>query len=421
MKIQSVRGVKDILPDEIWKWQYIESIAHNIFPRYGFKEIRLPIFEDTRLFSRSIGETTDIVEKEMYTFQDRGGDSITLRPEGTASVVRAYVEHKMYNPPSVLKMFYMGPMFRYERPQAGRLRQFNQIGVEAMGSASPVVDVEVMTMLMEFFKALGLTDIKLEINSLGSQECRPQYRELLKTEIEKHLDQLCSNCKNRYQRNPLRVLDCKAEQCGKVAEGLPKLIDHLDPASTEHFSEVRSLLDSAGSSYSVNPNLVRGLDYYNHTAFEVTSQNLGAQNAICGGGRYDTLVEELDGPSTPCFGFALGLERLVSLVPFGDAKTLKKNPDIFIVCLGEEAKTTGFKIAHELRLKGFRVERDYEMGSMKSQMRKANKTQCRLTLILGDNEIRSGKFILKNMETGEQTECPAGELATEIAKLSADS
>ncbi len=421
MKIQSIRGVKDILPDEIWKWQYIESIAHNIFPRYGFKEIRLPIFENTRLFSRSIGETTDIVEKEMYTFQDRGGDSITLRPEGTASVVRAYVEHKMYNPPSVLKMFYIGPMFRYERPQAGRLRQFNQIGVEAMGSASPVVDVEVMTMLMEFFKALGLTDIKLEINSLGSQECRPQYRELLKTEIEKHLDQLCSNCKNRYQRNPLRVLDCKTEQCGKIAEGLPKLIDHLDPASAEHFSEVRSLLDSAGSSYSVNPNLVRGLDYYNRTAFEVTSQNLGAQNAICGGGRYDTLVEELDGPSTPCFGFALGLERLVSLLPFDDAKTLKKNPDIFIVCMGEEAKTTGFKIAHELRLKGFRVERDYEMGSMKSQMRKANKAQCRLTLILGENEIRSGKFVLKNMKTGEQIECPVEELATEIAKLSTDS
>jgi len=419
MKIQSIRGVKDILPDEIWKWQYIESIAHKIFPRYGFKEIRLPVFEDTRLFCRSIGETTDIVEKEMYTFADRGGDSITLRPEGTAGVVRAYVEHKMYNPPSVLKMFYMGPMFRYERPQAGRLRQFNQIGVEAMGSPSPVVDVEVMTMLMEFFKELGLTDIKLQINSLGSKECRPEYRELLKTEIEKHLDHLCANCKNRYQRNPLRILDCKSEHCSEIAEGLPKLIDHLDPASAEHFSEVRSLLDAAGSPYSVNPNLVRGLDYYNRTAFEVTSQNLGAQNAICGGGRYDTLVEELDGPSTPCFGFALGLERLVSLVPFDEKKILPKNPDIFLVCLGDEAKPIGFQIAHELRAKGFGVERDYEMGSMKSQLRKANKTQCRFTLILGENEIRSGKYVLKNMATGEQTECLAQELATEIARLSA--
>ncbi|MBT3366185.1 MAG: histidine--tRNA ligase [Nitrospina sp.] len=418
MKIQSIRGVKDILPDEIWKWQYIESVAHNIFPRYGFKEIRLPIFEDTRLFSRSIGETTDIVEKEMYTFSDRSGDSITLRPEGTASVVRAYVEHKMYNPPSVLKMFYIGPMFRYERPQAGRLRQFNQIGVEAMGSPSPIVDVEVMTMLMEFFKELGLKEIKLEINSLGSQECRPRYRELLQAEIEKHLDQLCSNCTGRYQRNPLRVLDCKVEQCGKIAEELPKLIDHLDTESAEHFSEVRSLLDSAGTPYSINPRLVRGLDYYNRTAFEVTSQNLGAQNAICGGGRYDTLVEELDGPSTPCFGFALGLERLVSLVPFEDIKDLQKNPDIFIVCLGEEAKTTGFQIAHELRLKGFKVERDYEMGSMKSQMRKANKTKSQFSLILGENEIKSGKLALKNMETGEQIECPAQELATKMAELS---
>ena len=421
MKIQSIRGVKDILPDEIWKWQYIESVAHNIFPRYGFKEIRLPIFENTRLFSRSIGEATDIVEKEMYTFNDRGGDSITLRPEGTASVVRAYVEHKMYNPPSVLKMFYIGPMFRYERPQAGRLRQFNQIGVEAMGSPSPIVDVEVMTMLMEFFRELDLNNITLEINSLGSQECRPRYRELLKTEIEKHLDHLCSNCTTRYQRNPLRVLDCKVEQCGKIAEGLPKLIDHLDAASANHFSEVRSLLDSAGTPYSVNPSLVRGLDYYNRTAFEVTSKHLGAQNAICGGGRYDTLVEELDGPSTPCFGFALGLERLVSLVPFNDMKNFQKYPDVFIVCLGEKTKTTGFQIAHELRLKGFWVERDYEMGSMKSQMRKANKTQSRFSLILGENEIRSGKFVLKNMATGEQKECPAQELATEITKISANS
>ena len=421
MKIQSIRGVKDILPDEIWKWQYIESVAHNIFPRYGFREIRLPIFEDTRLFSRSIGEATDIVEKEMYTFNDRGGDSITLRPEGTASVVRAYVQHKMYNPPSVLKMFYIGPMFRYERPQAGRLRQFNQIGVEAMGSPSPIVDVEVMTMLMEFFRELDLNNIKLEINSLGSQECRPRYRELLKTEIEKHLDYLCSNCTTRYQRNPLRVLDCKVEQCGKIAEGLPKLIDHLDAASANHFSEVHSLLDSAGTPYSVNPSLVRGLDYYNRTAFEVTSKHLGAQNAICGGGRYDTLVEELDGPSTPCFGFALGLERLVSLVPFNDMKNFQKYPDVFIVCLGEETKTTGFQIAHELRLKGFWVERDYEMGSMKSQMRKANKMQSRFSLILGENEIRSGKFVLKNMATGEQKECPAQELATEITKISANS
>ncbi len=414
MKIQSIRGVKDILPDEIWKWQHIESVAHNIFPRYGFKEIRLPIFENTQLFSRSIGEATDIVEKEMYTFNDRGGDSITLRPEGTASVVRAYVEHKMYNPPAVLKMFYIGPMFRYERPQAGRLRQFNQIGVEAMGSPSPIVDVEVMTMLMEFFRELDLDNIKLSINSLGSHECRPRYREILQAAIATHLDQLCANCKERHQRNPLRVFDCKTEQCSKIAAGFPKLIDHLDAASANHFSEVRALLDATSTPYSVDPKLVRGLDYYNRTAFEVTAKNLGAQNAICGGGRYDTLVAELDGPPTPCFGFALGLERLVSLTPFRDTKNFQKHPDVFVICLGEKTKTIGFQIAHELRLKGFRVERDYETGSMKSQMRKANKTQSQFCLIIGDDEIRSGKFVLKNMATGEQTECPAEKLASEI-------
>ena len=224
MKLQTIRGVKDILPNEIWKWQWVELIAHKIFPLYGFKEIRIPIFEDTRLFSRSIGETTDIVEKEMYTFEDRGGDSITLRPEGTASVVRAYIEHKMYAPPSVTKMFYIGPMFRYERPQAGRLRQFYQIGVEAMGSPSPTVDVEVMTMLIEFFHELGIEDSKLQINSLGNHSCRPQYRKFLKLEIKKYLNQLCKNCINRYEKNPLRVLDCKVEQCKEVAKNLPKMI-----------------------------------------------------------------------------------------------------------------------------------------------------------------------------------------------------
>jgi histidyl-tRNA synthetase len=414
MKIQSIRGVKDILPEEIWKWQWVESIAHKVFSRYGFNEIRVPIFEDTRLFSRSIGETTDIVEKEMYTFQDRGGDSITLRPEGTASVVRAYIQHKMHALPSVSKMFYIGPMFRYERPQAGRLRQFYQIGVESMGSPSPAVDVEVMTMLIAFFRELGLKDSRLQINSLGNQNCRPQYREILKSAIEKHLDKLCKNCIKRYERNPLRVLDCKAEQCNEIAQCLPKMIDHLDEASKQHFNEVRVLLDVTETPYNINTNLVRGLDYYNMTAFEVTSENLGAQNAICGGGRYDTLVEELSGPSTPCFGFALGLERLVSLIPFKEEPN--NNPDIFIVCLGDAAKLCGFQAAHELRQAGFSIERDYEMVSMKSQMRKANKSHCRFTLIIGENEIKSGKYILKNMVEGDQYEINSKSFSTEISK-----
>ena len=413
MKLQSIRGVKDILPDEIWKWQRVESVAHEIFARYGFNEIRIPIFEDTRLFSRSIGETTDIVEKEMYTFADRGGDSLTLRPEGTASVVRAYIEHKMFNTPSVSKMFYIGPMFRYERPQAGRLRQFYQIGVEAMGSPSPSVDVEVMTMLLEFFNALGLNNPSLQINSLGNQNCRPQYRELLKLEIKSQIDRLCNNCVNRYERNPLRVLDCKVEQCQEIAKNLPKIIDHLDDESAKHFAEVQKLLDITKAPYTINSNLVRGLDYYNMTAFEVTSKNLGSQNAICGGGRYDTLVEELSGPPTPCFGFALGLERLVSLIPFKE-ENRNVNPDIFLVCHGEASKFSGFQAAHELRLSGFKVECDYEMGSMKSQMRKANKSNCQFTLILGENEIESGKYILKNMNNSEQHEIDSQNLVFDI-------
>ena len=252
MRIQSIRGAKDILPEEIWKWQWVESIAHKVFSRYGFQEIRFPIFENTRLFSRSIGETTDIVEKEMYSFEDRAGDSITLRPEGTASVVRAYIEHKMYAPPSVMKMFYIGPMFRYERPQAGRLRQFYQIGVEAMGSCNPVIDVEVMILLIEFFRELGLNDMQLQINSLGNHNCRPQYRETLKSAIEKHLDNLCKNCITRYKKNPLRVLDCKSERCQKIAQGLPKMIDNLDKISQQHFDEVQSLLDISKTPYTIN-------------------------------------------------------------------------------------------------------------------------------------------------------------------------
>ena len=416
MKLQTIRGVKDILPNEIWKWQWVESIAHKIFLRYGFQEIRIPVFEDTRLFSRSIGETTDIVEKEMYTFEDRSGDSITLRPEGTASVVRAYIEHKMYAPPSVTKMFYIGPMFRYERPQAGRLRQFYQIGVEAMGSPSPTVDVEVMTMLIEFFHELGIDDSKLQINSLGNHSCRPQYKNILKLEIKKYLNQLCKNCNNRYEKNPLRVLDCKVEQCKEVAKNLPKMIDHLDKTSEQHFTEVKNLLDIANTPYTINTNLVRGLDYYNMTAFEVTSENLGSQNAICGGGRYDTLVEELSGPSTPCFGFALGMERLVSLIQFKEEANPNNNSDIFLICLGESTKIPGFQAAHELRLAGFKVERDYELASMKSQMRKANKSNCRFTLIIGEDEVDSGNYVLKNMENSEQHKIDSNSLTTEVEK-----
>lgn len=407
MKIQSIRGVKDILPGEIEKWQWVEKIARNVFHKYGFKEIRLPIFEKTQLFSRSIGETTDIVEKEMYTFTDRSGEQITLRPEGTASVVRSYIEHKMYNPPSVVKVYYMGPMFRYERPQAGRFRQFYQIGIEAMGTDNPVIDVEVMTLLVEFFRQLGLTDLELQINSLGCSDCRPQYRETLKEAIRGHLDELCENCNQRYERNPLRVLDCKVERDRQIAKDLPKTCDHLCETCKTNFTQVQALLDSTETPYSLNPLLVRGLDYYSRTTFEVVSTGLGAQNAICGGGRYDSLVEEFEGPSTPCFGFALGMERLISIIPFEDKNYSESRPDIFIIGLGDQAKNLSFKMAHELRREGVTVDQDYDGGSMKSQMRKANKSLSRFALILGENEIAAGIYLMKDMETGSQVEVPA--------------
>ena len=417
MRIQAIRGVKDIMPDEIEKWRWVENKANQVFTRYGFKEIRLPIFEKTTLFSRGIGETTDIVEKEMYTFEDRGGEKVTLRPEGTASVVRAFIEHKMYTTQTVQKFYYLGPMFRYERPQAGRFRQFYQIGVEAMGSHNPSIDVEVMIMLMEFFNVLGLSQFELQINSLGCNKCRPEYRETLKKSITNHLADLCENCNKRYQKNPLRVLDCKIERDIEIASGLPKITDHICNECKCHFKKVQALLRETQIPYSINSNLVRGLDYYTHTAFEVTSKKLGAQNAISGGGRYNTLVEEFEGPPTPCFGFALGLERLISLVPFDKMESIETNPDVFVVSLGEEAKLKVFSLVHQLRSGGISVEIDYNGGSIKSQMRKANRSASNFALIIGENEIKSGIYQLKNMQDGKQSNITADSCVEEIKAL----
>jgi len=417
MRIQAIRGVKDIMPDEIEKWRWVENKANQVFNRYGFKEIRLPIFEKTKLFSRGIGETTDIVEKEMYTFEDRGGEKVTLRPEGTASVVRAFIEHKMYTTQTVQKFYYLGPMFRYERPQAGRFRQFYQIGVEAMGSHNPSIDVEVMIMLMEFFNVLGLNQFELQINSLGCNKCRPEYRETLKKSITNHLGDLCKNCNTRYQKNPLRVLDCKIERDIEIASGLPKITEYICNKCKCHFEKVQALLRETQIPYSINSNLVRGLDYYTHTAFEVTSRELGAQNAISGGGRYNTLVEEFEGPPTPCFGFALGLERLISLIPFDKMESIETNPDVFVVTLGEEAKLKVFNLVHQLRLGGISVERDYEGGSIKSQMRKANRSASSFALIIGENEIKSGNYQLKNMQDGKQSNITADSCVEEIKAL----
>jgi len=415
MRIKSIRGVKDILPGEIEKWQWMESVVHRVFASYGFKEIRLPIFEYTQLFQRSIGETTDIVEKEMYTFEDRSGDSITLRPEGTASVVRSYVEHKMHAQNPLTKLYYLGPMFRYERPQAGRFRQFYQVGVEAMGSSHPGIDAEVMAMLLEFFKELGLEGLDLQLNSLGCPDCRPGYRQILKDAVQSHLSELCSNCNQRYERNPLRVLDCKVERDMEIAKELPKISGHLCQTCRDNFAEVQSVLKSIGVAFSLNDQLVRGLDYYSRTTFEVIAkEGLGSQNTLCGGGRYDSLVEEFDGPATPCFGFALGVERLISLLPESRTQQLETCPDLFVVLLGQEAQALGFPLVQQLRTKGLYVEWEYDGGSMKSQMRKANKLNTRFVLIIGDNEIQTGRYVLKNMKEGQQTEVEADSLLEKI-------
>ena len=402
MKIKRIRGVNDILPGDIEKWQWVEQTAHRTFARYGFSEIRTPIFESTRLFARGIGEATDIVEKEMYTFQDKSGDSVTLRPEGTASVVRSFIENKMYGPGQLSKLYYIGPMFRYERPQAGRFRQFYQIGVEAMGSGQPALDAEAIAMLMEFYRELGLTGLTLQLNTLGSANSRARYREILKEAIREHLPGLCENCKARYERNPLRVLDCKVETCGEIAAHLPAIRDNLDEEDHDHFQQVQDYLKSVGQDFMINDRLVRGLDYYCRTTFEVTAEGLGAQNAVCGGGRYDGLVEEFEGPATPCFGFAMGMERLISVLPQDKTQALEPRPDAFLVLLGEDAGRAGFGLAEQMRRAGLSVSRDFEGGSMKSQMRKANKSNCRYAVIAGEDEIKSGKFQLKNMETSEQ-------------------
>ena len=332
-------------------------------------------------------------------------------------MVRSFIEHKMFNPPGMIQLYYIGPMFRYERPQAGRFRQFHQIGVEAMGSSRPEVDAEVISMVMEFLRFLGLQNIELQVNNLGCSKCRPGYREILKNSIRGHLDKLCKNCQQRFERNPLRILDCKVEIDREIAQGLPKTVDHVCERCHSDFDEVQALLKATGIEFVINLNLVRGLDYYNRTAFEIVSSNLGAQNAICGGGRYDNLVEEFGGPKTPCFGFALGLERLISIINFEAIDELQLKPNLFLICLGPKARKESFKLTHQIRTSGISVERAFEEGSLKSQMRKANKSACRFVLIIGENEIKAGKYSLKNMEDGSQQDLPADLLVSKLKKL----
>jgi histidyl-tRNA synthetase len=404
MPIKAVRGVKDVLPGEVEKWQFIERVARELFERYGYAEIKVPIFEQTSLFARSIGEATDIVEKEMYSFEDQGGERLTLRPEATAGICRAYVEHKLYQQPGFVKFYCIGPMFRYERPQAGRLRQFYQIDVEAIGEASPVVDAEVLSMLVAFLRHVGLQRLELHLNSLGDAVCRPRYREALLAYIRQHWHQLCPECQRRAERNPLRVLDCKNEACRRLMHAAPQTVDFLCEPCRQHFDAVGRLLAGVGITYVLDPKLVRGLDYYTRTTFEVLAEGLGAQNSVTGGGRYDGLIEEIGGPPTPGIGFAIGFERLITVLEHHGLVVSEPHPHVFVAPLGEAALPQAFALVEQLRAAGLRVEMGYDEKSLRSQLRRANKLGAAFTLMLGERELATGKAALKDMQGGEQEE-----------------
>ncbi len=398
--VKVVRGFKDILPGETGKWRYVEEQAREIFARFGVQEIRTPLVERTELFRRGIGAATDIVEKEMYTFLDRGEESLTLRPEATASVIRAYVEHSLFAADPVAKLYTIGPMFRRERPQKGRFRQFHQINVEFLGQDDPHADGEIILLLTHFLRNVGLAELSLEINSLGCPLCRPAYREA----ILKFLGGkggLCEDCTRRVQANPLRVLDCKVEGCRELLADAPRLEDFVCSACRAHMDKVKDVLDDFGLEYRLNPRMVRGLDYYTRTAFEVTTQFLGAQNAVAGGGRYDGLVAELGGPNITGIGFAIGMERLIALLPQDEA-SFRPLPRLYLAALGAEAREAAFILCNRLRIRGLTVEMDFAGKSLKSQMKRADKMGSRHVLILGEREIAEGRAELRDMQQGRQ-------------------
>lgn len=407
MLVTRPRGTNDFLPGETEKWQYLESLLRDICARFGYEEIRTPIFEETDLFKRGVGDTTDIVQKEMYTFEDLGGRSLTLRPEGTASTARAYLENKLYGGVQPAKYYYMGPMFRYEKPQAGRFRQFHQFGVECFGAAGPSADAEVISLAWEFYRSLGLKGLEVHINSVGCPNCRPGHRKKLQEFLAPKLPELCASCQSRYEKNPMRILDCKSPICQELSAGAPTTLDCLCDDCREHFEQVLHLLDAAAIPYQIDNRLVRGLDYYTKTAFEIIVDAIGAQSAICGGGRYDVLIEQLGGSPTPGVGFALGMERIFpTLKVQGIELEIPRKLDVFVAALGHEADVEGFRILTALRQAGVKAEKDSLGRSLKAQMKYANRFQVAYTVILGEEELKSGKGILRNMADSSQIEIP---------------
>jgi histidyl-tRNA synthetase len=405
MRYKAIYGTHDILPEESSKWQFLENTVKGIFALYNYREIRVPTFEETELFSRSIGQDTDIVKKEMYTFLDQGKRSITLRPEGTAGVVRSYLEHSLGERAPLVKLHYIGSMYRQERPQKGRLREFHQFGIEAIGTSDPAVDAEQIEMGMRICRELEISDIKLHLNSIGCPVCRPVHREELLEFMKNKVGRLCDDCKTRYLRNPLRMFDCKNEECIRQLRDAPVMIDYLCEDCRSHYDQVKKYLKELKIDYFENKRLVRGLDYYTKTAFEIKSPRLGSQDTLLGGGRYDLLVEELGGKSTPAIGFAAGMERFILILEMQKKLDLKEGKlQLFVAALGDKAKTFTVKLMRDLRQKGITCETDYLGRSLKAQMREANRQKAEKVLIIGTEEIKKGRASLKDMESGEQEE-----------------
>ncbi|OIJ16598.1 histidine--tRNA ligase [Anaerobacillus alkalilacustris] len=414
MNFKIPRGTQDILPGKVELWQIVESKARDICRRYNYREIRTPIFEQTELFMRGVGDTTDIVQKEMYTFEDRGGRSITLRPEGTASTVRSFVENKLFGEPSQpTKLFYIGPMFRYERPQSGRMRQFVQFGVEALGSADPTIDAEVIALAMEFYRELGLKNLKLVINSLGDAESRNAHRLALINHFQPRIHEFCSDCQARLEKNPLRILDCKKDRDHELMGNAPAILDYLNEDSKIYFAIVQKVLSDMKIEFVIDPNLVRGLDYYNNTAFEimVDGEGFGSITTLCGGGRYNGLVQEIGGPETPGIGFALSIERLLMALEVQQVSLpLNKHLDCYVIAMGDEAKLVASNISFKIRQAGFSCDQDFLNKKMKAQMKAADRFKAKYVVIIGESEIEKNTIVIKEMETGDQQEIPVDKL-----------
>jgi len=414
VSITGIKGMNDILPGDIETWQFLENSARRIFGNYGFCEIRVPVVEKTELFCRSIGETTDIVEKEMYTFEDKSGNSLTLRPEGTAPVMRSFIQNRLHALDPVSKLYYIGPMFRYERPQKGRYRQFHQIGAEVIGVEDPKIDAQVLAMLSNYFEEVGIRDVSLQVNSLGCPECRPAYREKLIVFLEERLSHLCPDCNRRYRTNPLRVLDCKIEGCKEATKNAPEVLDSLCQGCSDHFNQIQRHLKDLTVPFTINPRMVRGLDYYTKTTFEMVTGNLGSQNAVAAGGRYDGLIRDLGGPPLPGIGFAMGVERLVLLQ--GDNRVPSARPGIFIAGLGDIPSAKAFVLMSTLQREGVFAEMDYQAKSLKAQLRRADKLKARFVLILGEDELARGIGMLRDMANGAQEEIPLTDAVDLIKK-----